>query len=100
LLLEDVGEKPYSVDRMLTSLSLRGAFRGVQAVAFGSFARSGGKRQVREALMDFAEKFGGPVLLGAPFGHGAQNLPWFYGEEAAVQSGPGGGALVFTGAGK
>lgn len=37
LLLEDVGERPYRLDRMWTHLELAGVFRQVRGIALGSF---------------------------------------------------------------
>lgn len=37
LFLEDIGEKPYNIDRMLTALSLAGKFRDASGVILGSF---------------------------------------------------------------
>jgi muramoyltetrapeptide carboxypeptidase len=96
LLLEDVGEKPYSIDRLLNTLSLRGAFRGALAVIFGKFIRCGFPRIVRDIAKDFFSSFEIPVLINAPFGHGIENIPWFYGELAELRiDKDNGGTIVF-----
>jgi muramoyltetrapeptide carboxypeptidase len=87
LLLEDVDEKAYSIDRMLTLLSLKGAFLGIQALVFGSFEKSDDPALVAEMLSDFAGTLAVPVMLNAPFGHGSDNLPWYYGETAEFERG-------------
>jgi muramoyltetrapeptide carboxypeptidase len=77
LLLEDVGEAPYRLDRLLTHLRLAGVLDRVAAVALGAF--HGCKRQrpdEPDALEVLAERLGGlgiPVLAGLPVGHGARN---------------------------
>jgi muramoyltetrapeptide carboxypeptidase len=96
ILLEDVNERPYALDRLLTGLRLRGAFRKAGGVVFGSLAEPGEEVQVGAVLRDFAETIDVPVLSGAPFGHGAQNSPWFYGEEAILEATPRGGSLRFV----
>jgi muramoyltetrapeptide carboxypeptidase len=99
LLFEDVNEQPYSVDRLLTGLFLRGAFQGVEAVVFGSFENSGEDGLVLEVLSDFAKYFSVPVLSAAPFGHGEDNSPWFYGEMASIAAEPSGAVLKFSAGG-
>ena len=98
LLFEDVNEKPYVIDRMLLGLTLRGAFKGAKAVVFGSFEGSSDPFLVQTVLADFAAGVDFPVLSGAPFGHGAENEPWFYGEAAEITSSADGAVLSFKGA--
>jgi muramoyltetrapeptide carboxypeptidase len=45
LFLEDVAERPYRLDRMLTHLRLAGKLSGVAAVVLGSFADCDGRRR-------------------------------------------------------
>lgn len=72
LFLEDVGEKPYRVDRMLTTLRLGGALRAVRAVVLGDFTgcdpADDGTR-VEDVLRDRLADLAVPVLAGAAFGH-------------------------------
>ena len=89
LMLEDVNEAPYRVDRMLTTLRASGALRGVGAVVLGEFAGCGAgpdgvtvEDVCRERLGDLDV----PVLWGAPFGHGAVNHPWVSGARVAVDA--------------
>ncbi len=77
LLLEDVGEPPYRVDRLLTHLRLAGALERIAGVAIGDFE---GSRETREGYPDVGEvlierlgDLGVPVLAGLPFGHGSRN---------------------------
>lgn len=72
LFLDEVGERPYRVDRMLTQLRLAGILERAAAVVFGELPRcdehpSGptGRSAARRAL----EGFPGPVLFGLPSGH-------------------------------
>lgn len=76
LFLEDVGEKPYRVERMLTHLKMAGKFDAVAGVVFGDFTHceSDGPRDIRQAV---GELFGGadyPVVTGLAAGHGEENL--------------------------
>jgi muramoyltetrapeptide carboxypeptidase len=81
MVLEDVGEPVYRLDRMITQLQLSGGLMGVQAFALGSFSAVPGERdQHAETFMEqrLAE-FGVPVVVGVPVGHDPDNEPWVYG---------------------
>ena len=78
LLLEDVGEQPYRLDRMWTHLALAGVFRRVRGIALGAFTGC----EAREAdytsaqvLRDLAAETGLPCAAGFPIGHGERNEP-------------------------
>ena len=74
LFLEDVGERPYRVDRMLTQLRQAGIIDRAAALVFGelpSCDEPGGEHAVRDVLADFVHDFAGPVLFGFPSGHTA-----------------------------
>ncbi|PID62994.1 MAG: hypothetical protein CR974_02440 [Gammaproteobacteria bacterium] len=80
LMIEEVGESPYQIDRMLTHLKNAGTFDGVCAVVFGTL--TGCNSQHIEALDVVAEVLADlpcPVVISPTFGHGAVNLPWRYG---------------------
>jgi muramoyltetrapeptide carboxypeptidase len=91
LLLEDVGEKPYRVDRCLTQLALSGALAGVAGVAVGRFTAcdDGGQLAldvVREAVL----ALGVPCVEGLPVGHDDANFAVPLGVAATlVAPGPG-----------
>ncbi|MGW9078034.1 S66 peptidase family protein [Streptomyces kronopolitis] len=74
LLLEDVGEPPYRVDRALTQLLRAGWLEGVAGIALGSWARCGPYERVREVLMDRLGGLGVPVAEECGFGHGDSAL--------------------------
>lgn len=88
VVLEDVNEAPYRVDRMLTSLRLAGAWRGVRAVVLGEFLGAEPGRDgvtVERALREGLAALDVPVLSGAPYGHGAKAGPWVHGAEVEVR---------------
>jgi muramoyltetrapeptide carboxypeptidase len=68
VVLEDVTEAPYRVDRMLTSLLRAGWFDGVAGVALGSWEQCGD--EVETVLAERLAPLGVPVLAGLPVGHG------------------------------
>ncbi|MCU0301105.1 MAG: LD-carboxypeptidase [Candidatus Nanopelagicales bacterium] len=82
MVLEDVGEPVYRLDRMVTQLQLSGGMMGVQAFVLGSFSAMPGERdQHAESFMEHRlEEFGVPVAAGAPIGHDPDNEPWVYGQ--------------------
>jgi muramoyltetrapeptide carboxypeptidase len=73
LFVDEVGERPYRIDRMLTQLRLSGLLARAAGIVFGELPRcdepaEGGpaiKAVIRELLSDFR----GPVLFGLPSGH-------------------------------
>jgi muramoyltetrapeptide carboxypeptidase len=78
LLLEEVSEAPYRIDRALTQLWLAGGLAQVQAVVVGDLWRCEGPADGSHpsALAVLGERFGRlgiPVLAGAPIGHGSRN---------------------------
>jgi muramoyltetrapeptide carboxypeptidase len=100
LLLEDVGESPYRLDRMWTHLELAGVFRKVRGVVLGGFTACEQRSESRasrervesaagdfrqsdkdesytsmEVLRDLAEATALPCAAGFPIGHGDLNEP-------------------------
>jgi len=74
LFLEDIGERPYRIHRMLTQATQAGMFSGARAIVFGEFPNCdepGGDPAIRDVLRDFTGAFGGPVLFNFPSGHTA-----------------------------
>jgi len=87
--LEDIAERPYRVDRMLTSWRSAGAFRGVRAVVLGTFTDcepgpdgTSLSAVVRERLSDL----GIPVALGLPAGHCADNAELPFGRTVTLDA--------------
>jgi muramoyltetrapeptide carboxypeptidase len=72
LFLEDVAERPYRIDRMLTQLRQARALEPVSAIVFGSFPgceEPGGEPRLRDVLGALTADLGIPVLVGFPSGH-------------------------------
>lgn len=90
LLLEEVQEAPYRLDRMLTQLHLAGVLDRVAGVALGDFVQCAKQRPTDpEAIEVLAERLGArgvPVLAGLPIGHGARNHPVVLGRTATLDS--------------
>jgi muramoyltetrapeptide carboxypeptidase len=92
LFIEETGERPYRIDRMLTQLRLSGRLSRASALVFGEFPdcdEAGGSPAARDVVATLTRGFPGPVLFGLPSGHtrGATlTLP--FGVHARVVAGP------------
>jgi len=73
LLLEDVGVKPYQLDRMLLHLTQAGKFKGVRGIILGEFPESeppeGSTITVSEVCQRVLGPLQIPIVYGAPVGH-------------------------------
>lgn len=79
LVLEDVSENVYRIDRMLTQLRLSGALDRVAGLAFGGFTdipddASNAERPLERVLREFAERLGVPAVMNFPIGHTPDHL--------------------------
>ena len=72
LFLEDVNERPYRIDRMLTQLQLSGVLGRARALVFGEMRgcdEPSGVVTARQVIERMTKDFPGPVLFGFPSGH-------------------------------
>lgn len=81
LLLEDVGESVYRIDRMLLQLHLAGCLSKLRAVLLGHFTdipEDTATRSLQTVFQEYFSHLGIPVLSGFPFGHTADKatVPW------------------------
>ncbi|MGH7773547.1 MAG: S66 peptidase family protein [Candidatus Binatia bacterium] len=76
LFLEDIGERPYRIERMLTHLQMAGKLEGIAALVFGSFTdcEGEGEREVEEIIQELFHDVSYPVVAGLAAGHGEENL--------------------------
>ena len=76
LFLEDIGEKPYRIERMLTHLKMAGKLDRVAGVVFGDFidCNGNGPRDLRQVIVELFRGAGYPVVMGLAAGHGKENL--------------------------
>ncbi len=98
LLLEDVDEQPYSIDRMLTQLRLAGKFDNVAGVIFGECNACRPRDykpgfestlSLGEVLDSILEKLPVPVLSGLTFGHTDDQLTLPLGAMATLDAAKG-----------
>jgi muramoyltetrapeptide carboxypeptidase len=86
LFFEDLGERPYRLDRLITHLDLAGLFGAVAAVLLGDFSGCREPEPTRaesptadEVLFDRLGRLPIPVARGGAFGHGTRNRALPYG---------------------
>jgi muramoyltetrapeptide carboxypeptidase len=95
LLLEDQGEAPYRIDRMLTQMLLAGCFHGLAGLALGAFTHCGSTEEIHRII---AERMGGldiPILAGFEVGHEGVNMTLPVGLRVELDTGS--GTLAFSG---
>lgn len=97
LLIEEVSEAPYRIDRSLTQMIFAGALAQVRAVVVGDLVRCVSPDENSPTALDvIAERMaqlGVPVVAGAPVGHGSRNRPLPLGARVTLE--PRAGRLIF-----
>lgn len=95
LFLEDVGEQPYSMDRMLTQLRLAGKFNGIRGLLLGecSDCRPREFRPSFESTLSLPEVYDHvlagvnvPIVSGLVFGHTEDQFPLPLGVNATLDA--------------
>ncbi|APR76311.1 Muramoyltetrapeptide carboxypeptidase [Minicystis rosea] len=87
LLIEDVTERPYRIDRMLATLIAGGHFSRISAVVVGDFTQCDPGPDgvtVDQVIDHHLGRLGVPVVRGVPVGHGDRNDPVVLGGRARV----------------
>jgi muramoyltetrapeptide carboxypeptidase len=72
LFVDEVGERPFRIDRMLTQLRLSGLLGRASAVVFNELPKCdepGGSPTAQSTVADVMQDFPGPVLYGLRSGH-------------------------------
>lgn len=87
--IEDVAERPYRLDRMLTTLMAGGYLEGAAAVVVGELDECEAGPDgwtTREMLADRIDALGVPAVVDAPVGHGLRNEPFVLGSSALLDA--------------
>jgi muramoyltetrapeptide carboxypeptidase len=89
LFLEDVGAKPYQIDRMLRQMVLAGKFDGVSGFVFGEMLEcvspGTGPELLEEVILRVLDWFDGPIAIGLRSGHVSRsNVTLPFGIEAEL----------------
>ena len=89
--LEEIGEAPYRIDRMLHQLNQAGLFNGVRAVILGRFTNCNAPLDsdydVWDVLRDIFTGLKLPVFRSDGFGHGGVNLALPNGADVKINDG-------------
>ncbi len=86
LMLEDIGEPAYRIDRMLSQMKLCGCFDGISGLALGAFKDCGNKSGIYKVVADMFADQKIPILAGFEVGHGRTNMTFPIGLEATLDT--------------
>jgi len=85
--IEDTGEPPYRIDRMLTQLKNAGIFRDARGIVFGEMHRCADPyNNIKDVLRDVFQDFRGPIAFGLRSGHGPNNISLRLGQQVCLDS--------------
>lgn len=87
LVIEDIAEPIYKVERILHQLRLNGVLENLSGLLVGQFTEYRGDSNytdMERMIADMTAPYGYPVALGAPFGHVDGNLPFVEGAEVTL----------------
>lgn len=86
LFLEDVGERPYRIERMLTHLKMAGKLDQLAGLVFGDFTdcEGNGLRNIRQIVGDMFGRAPYPVVMGMAAGHGREHITLPFGIRARL----------------
>ena len=89
LIIEEVGEYKYKLDRMLTHLKRAGKLDRLKALIIGHMtdindAEGSFGQTVEEIFLDKVKDYSYPVAFNFPIGHEAPNLAWMHGADGIL----------------
>lgn len=91
LFLEDVGEKPYQIDRMIQNLKISGTLENLSGLIVGQFSDYEEDplmgKTVYELIAEAVADYDYPVCFNFPAGHVEYNLPLVLGTEVKLEVG-------------
>lgn len=105
LLLEEIGEEVYRLDRLFSQLENAGILDAISGLAYGQFTGTEPRRisidplGLDEVLGEYAERAVVPTIAGIPYGHVDRKLTLPVGVNARLRSTPQGSALTLVGSG-
>ena len=89
LCVEDIGESPYKVDRMIYQLKLSGVFSRISGLIIGHFTDYEEDRQMYyplyESIKKVVDNYNFPVCFDFPMGHTTDNYPLIFGKKATLE---------------
>ena len=98
LLIEDVGERHYHIDRMMRNLRMSGVLANLSALIVGQFTDCEDDPlmacTVYETIKEVVADYDYPVVFNAPIGHVEHNLPLWLNVHSSVHCGADGVLLL------
>ena len=90
LIIEEVREYYYHLDRMLISLKLSGKLEDLSALVIGGMTKIKDAsvpwgKDVEKTILEIVNEFSYPVLFNFPAGHTADNRAFYIGKEAKIE---------------
>ena len=76
LVIEDIGEEPFRIDRMLVHLKNAGVFEQIGGLVVGQFLKEDAKTEaisqseLHQRIDEIIPDFQGPIITNVPYGHG------------------------------
>jgi len=92
LVLEDIDEEPYRLDRYFAQLKLSGIFDNISGLIFGQFIDCTSKDQskpsltIEEVIQDYVKNLNIPIIANFAYGHGAIKLTLPIGVQARLDT--------------
>ena len=91
LLIEDIGERHYHIDRMIRNLRMSGVLAHLSGLIVGQFSDCDAdplmQQTVYETIKEAVADYNYPILFNAPFGHVEHNLPLWFNRHATIHCG-------------
>ncbi|MCP4177036.1 MAG: LD-carboxypeptidase [bacterium] len=86
LLIEDINEPVYKLDRYLTHLEHAGILSKISGLLCGYFTRCGNQKERIELFNSFSKFINGPVIMNVPFGHTYPRISIAFGERCVIEN--------------
>jgi len=90
LVIEDIDEKSYRLDRLFQILKLHGVYDKINGLILGQFTKCFTRKSfgLEELLSEVVEKYDFPVVLNLAYGHVKKRLTLPVGMRASIQTAP------------
>ena len=99
LLIEDIGERHYHIDRMMRNLRMSGVLAHLSGLIVGQFSDCDDdplmQQTVYETINEAVADYDYPVVFNAPIGHVERNMPIWLNKSARMEVTPSAARLVF-----
>lgn len=99
LFIEDIGEQPYRIERMIYQLELAGVLSRIKGLIVGEFNGFKNEKELKgetyELIHNIIKKHRIPVCFGFPVGHSDENVPLIEGAECCLTVNKNGTELKF-----